>query len=116
MAGTHLFCDCNGIFRAGAQRLSGNRHGAEVPDPDRVLRALCDFVPAVDQRCDSGGYHEETPSVIWTLLEPVEHFKEEKRMKRRVFLGLPVILGILFYIWYIFFKILLFFDFLGFLF
>ena len=27
MAGTHLFCDCNGIFRAGAWRLSGNRHG-----------------------------------------------------------------------------------------
>ena len=64
MAGTHLFCDCNGIFRAGAQRLSGNRHGAEVPDSDRVFRALCDFVPVVDQWCDSGGYYEETPSVI----------------------------------------------------
>ena len=39
-------------------------HGAEVPDPDRVFRALCDFVPIVDQWCDSGGYYEETPSVI----------------------------------------------------
>ena len=40
-------------FSRRCSRLSGNRHGAEVPDPDRVFRALCDFVPAVDQRCDS---------------------------------------------------------------
>lgn len=62
--GLICFAIATAFFAAGAQRLSGNRHGAEVPDSDRVFRALCDFVPVVDQWCDSGGYYEETPSVI----------------------------------------------------
>ena len=54
MAGTVSFSDCHSLLYSDLFWIPAHRTGAQVPYSDCDFRALCDFLPAVDVRPDSG--------------------------------------------------------------